>query len=441
MGEMKTSKVLYGLFIFLIALSLAFAFVAYNWNPEKALVDFSVAVVGFIVALLALDIALRTYTSIDSVNAITKMDGNILDNERYVTSLPELLTSFTAVDSASLSEDLFESIENQLKAKTGSAIQLADTLQYLVDVIVIFPAIFNSDHARTDDYDKRMRGILKSLEKSQRKFVQISKGSSIQITEVIKLFKAVVSYQRVVASGRLNVHSDLLHVRGEILRNPVTRTVYNNYVGLYYNKKGMHTLQKALNESAVDLLSIDNLEELISSLDSLSSEDKEQAMMYFEFAKDSLEKALKISHDDIMWPGFINYNLGRTCFFLNLLSEGSIEWQSYMADAIKHRAILNRLIEDIFEEHHHENNCQRLAPHLRNFFYYQEELARLVSVNLMLVSHNIKRSDISYRGNFPFREASRNSCYDFLSIEGFSKISKYQDDIRARIEGHRSGGP
>ncbi len=437
---MKTSKVLYGLFIILIALSLAFAFVAYSWNPEKALVDFSVAVVGFIVALLALDIALRTYTSIDSVNAITKMDGNILDNERYVTSLPELLITFKAIDSISLSEELFESIENQLRTKTGSAIQLADTLQYLVDLIVLFPAIFNSDRAKTDDYDKRMRRILKSLEKSQRKFVQISKGSSIQITEVIKLFKAVVSYQKVVASGRLNVHSDLLHVRGEILRNPVTRTVYNNYVGLYYNKKGMHTLQKALNHTAADLLSIAGLEELISNLDSLSSEDKEQAMMYFEFAKNNLEKALKISHDDIMWPGFINYNLGRTCFFINLLSEGSIEWQGYMADSIRHRAILNRLIEDIFEEHRHGSSCKSLAPHLRNFFYYQEELARLVSVNLMLVSKNIKQIDISYRGNFLFRDASRDSHTDFLSVEGFSKTSEYQNDIRARIEGHSSGG-
>ncbi|MDI5834428.1 hypothetical protein ODY93_23045, partial [Shewanella xiamenensis] len=77
-------------------------------------------------------------------------------------------------------------------------------------------------------------------------------------------------YQSFVANGNFNIHADLLHVRGPILRNPVTKTIYHNYLGLYYNKKGMHLLKESLSMGARDILSIDGLDSVRSNIDSLS---------------------------------------------------------------------------------------------------------------------------------------------------------------------------
>lgn len=50
--------------------------------------------ISLLVAVLAFDISLRTYTSIDAVNSMTRMDGNIMENENYRTNLITLLKDF-----------------------------------------------------------------------------------------------------------------------------------------------------------------------------------------------------------------------------------------------------------------------------------------------------------------------------------------------------------
>ncbi|BDQ67529.1 hypothetical protein NUITMVS3_42810 [Shewanella xiamenensis] len=212
------------------------------------------------------------------------MDGNILDNERYVTSLPELISQYKSKNEKDLDEKLFESIERKLKRDSNTAVLFADTLQYLIDLIVLFPAVFNAADTDKKRYKKRMDKILKDIDKQRDILQSISKGNSIQIIETIKLFKAVVSYQSFVANGNFNIHADLLHVRGPILRNPVTKTIYHNYLGLYYNKKGMHLLKESLSMGARDILSIDGLDSVRSNIDSLSPSVIEELLMYLRSA-------------------------------------------------------------------------------------------------------------------------------------------------------------
>jgi len=45
--------------------------------------ELMIAVVSLAVALIALYISLRTFYSIDEVNAISRMDGNVMENPRY----------------------------------------------------------------------------------------------------------------------------------------------------------------------------------------------------------------------------------------------------------------------------------------------------------------------------------------------------------------------
>jgi hypothetical protein len=141
---MRTSKIIYFTIFILVMFSSCIAVWVYYLKEGKDLLSFTISTVGFCIALLALFIAVRTYTSIDSVNNISKMEGNILDNEHYVTSLPELINQFKSKDEKTLDKELFDSVEYKLKKESGTAVLFADTLQYMIDLIVLFPAVFNA---------------------------------------------------------------------------------------------------------------------------------------------------------------------------------------------------------------------------------------------------------------------------------------------------------
>lgn len=427
---MRTSKILYITIFILVLFSALVAVWVYYLEEGKDLLNFTISTVSFCIALLALFIAVRTYASIDSVSNISKMEGNILDNENYVTSLPELINHYKSKDENSLDKEIFTSIEHKLKKESFTAVLFADTLQYMIDLIVLFPAVFNASETDKESYRKRMDNILKNVDKQRDVLQSISKGNSIQITESIKLLKAVVAYQSFVAAGNFNIHSDLLHVRGPILRNPVTKTIYHNYLGLYYNKKGMHLLRDALNMKSMDILSIDGLAWVKSNLNSIEPSVIEEINMYLTSACEQFDRALKISSEDVMWPGFINYNKARTLYFLGLLSDSKESWEDVMDDAIASRSRLNRLIDEILTIDR-EGDAQVVDTHLRKFFLYQEELARLVKLNLLFAEKNGKNntSSILYKGTDLESTGKEGVESLFMEIENFPIIKRYQEKI------------
>lgn len=427
---MKRTNILYITIFLLVLFSGCLAIWVYYLREGKDLLNFTISIVGFCIALLALFIAVRTYTSIDSVNNISKMDGNILDNERYVTSLPELISQYKSKNEKDLDERLFESIERKLKRDSNTAVLFADTLQYLIDLIVLFPAVFNAADTDKKRYKKRMDKILKDIDKQRDILQSISKGNSIQIIETIKLFKAVVSYQSFVANGNFNIHADLLHVRGPILRNPVTKTIYHNYLGLYYNKKGMHLLKESLSMGARDILSIDGLDFVRSNIDSLSPSVIEELLMYLRSACEQFDRALKISCEDVMWPGFINYNKARTLYFINLISESKESWIDVMDDAVKSRSRLNRLIDEVLTVNQ-AGKAEVIDTHLRQFFLYQEELSRVIKLNLMLSDgeNKSKNSPIIYRGSNIENLQKEELMKLFINVDSFPSIKSYQEKV------------
>lgn len=415
----------------LVALSSAFAIWIYYIKEGKDLLNFTISIVGFCIAVLALFIAVRTYTSIDSVNNISKMDGNILDNENYVISVPELVIKFQCDDEKTLEKELFKSIELKLKRESDTAVLFADTLQYMIDLIVFFPAVFNASDIDKGAYRKRMDCILAEVERRSSILHSISKGNSIQITETIKLFKAVISYQSFVSDNKFNVHADLLHVRGPILRNPVTKTIYHNYLGLFYNKKGMFLIGESLGLNGINLLSIDGMKLVSEKINLMSPSSKEDAIMYLKSACEQFEKALVSCEDDIMWPGFINYNKARTMLFLCLLTSEENDWLGVMNSSIESRSRLNRMIDEVLTVNN-AGQYQVTNTHLRQFFMYQEELARMVKLNILLgieSSTSDVWSSVSYRGSNLQGKPKEELERLFQSIDGFSIVSQYQNDL------------
>ena len=432
---MRTSKMLYFTILLLVLLSAFLAVWVYDLKEGKDLLSFTISTVSFCIAVLALFITVRTYTSIDSVNNISKMEGNILDNENYVTSLPELINQFKSQDENTLEKEIFDSIEHKLKKESETAVLFADTLQYVIDLIVLFPAVFNASETNKVLYKKRMDTILSEVDRRCEILHSVSKGNSIQITETIKLFKAVVSYQSFVADDNFNIHADLLHVRGPILRNPVTKTIYHNYLGLYYNKKGMHLLRESLNMNSVDILSIDGLELAQKNINTIEPSILEEVSMYLKSAAEQFDKALKVSSEDVMWPGFINYNKARTVYFLALLSNSELNWLDILDEAIESRSRLNRLIDEILMIDR-SKPANIVSTHLREFFLYQEELARTVKLNILL-SDNLTRQNnapILYKGVNISDISNEKLTGLFVSIQKFSTVSTYQEKIISRLK-------
>ena len=432
---MRTSKMLYFTILLLVLLSAFLAVWIYDLKEGKDLLSFTISTVSFCIAVLALFITVRTYTSIDSVNNISKMEGNILDNENYVTSLPELINQFKSQDENTLEKEIFDSIEHKLKKESETAVLFADTLQYVIDLIVLFPAVFNASETNKVLYKKRMDTILSEVDRRCEILHSVSKGNSIQITETIKLFKAVVSYQSFVTDDNFNIHADLLHVRGPILRNPVTKTIYHNYLGLYYNKKGMHLLRESLNMTSVDILSIDGLELAQKNINTIEPSILEEVSMYLKSAAEEFDKALKVSSEDVMWPGFINYNKARTVYFLALLSNSELNWLDILDEAIESRSRLNRLIDEILMIDR-SKPANIVSTHLREFFLYQEELARTVKLNILL-SNNLTRQNnapILYKGINISDISNEKLTGLFVSIQKFSTVSTYQEKIISRLK-------
>jgi len=432
---MRTSKMLYFTILLLVLLSAFLAVWVYDLKEGKDLLSFTISTVSFCIAVLALFITVRTYTSIDSVNNISKMEGNILDNENYVTSLPELINQFKSQDENTLEKEIFDSIEHKLKKESETAVLFADTLQYIIDLIVLFPAVFNASETNKVLYKKRMDTILSEVDRRCEILHSVSKGNSIQITETIKLFKAVVSYQSFVADDNFNIHADLLHVRGPILRNPVTKTIYHNYLGLYYNKKGMHLLRESLNMTSVDILSIDGLELAQKNINTIEPSILEEVSMYLKSAAEQFDKALKVSSEDVMWPGFINYNKARTVYFLALLSNSELNWLDILDEAIESRSRLNRLIDEILMIDR-SKAANIVSTHLREFFLYQEELARTVKLNILLSNNSTRQNNapILYKGVNISDISNEKLTGLFVSIQKFSTVSTYQEKIISRLK-------
>jgi len=371
------------------------------------------------IALIALYIALRTFSSIDQVDKLGKMDGNVLDNERYITSIVELTNEFKESDNIQLANNLFKSIENRLRSDSKTASDFADTLQHMIDLIVLFPAVFNSkENNNSINYDARMEFILELVkERHERFLLSVNKGSLIQISEAIKLFKAVNNYQKKVSKKDFNVNSDLLLVRGAMLKNPVTRTIYHNYLGLVFHKKALNLI----NIKEKDTLSINAIKEIVNG--DFDASTKENIVVYLNYANEQFNKAILASKEDIMWSGFINFNKARSLFLISLLSKNN-NWLEILDMSINARNQLNFFIGEALNLN---NGSEKTETYLYKFFKYQEEYARIVKLNF-LTGTDVFDKSYTYRG-IKFNELNKKdkkSLFEKNTTVDFGNITKYK---------------
>jgi hypothetical protein len=352
-------------------------FLFYNIYPLKQNeILFTTTVVGLVVSFAAFVIAMLTYTSIDSVNVITQMEGNVLENDSYVTSFTSLLREFNMEDPDRAADEIFQKLEQRFSKNSRTAIDFASHLQYFIDLIVFFPYLFRS----SDETEARMDKLLLIIDQRKRALLSISSGNLILIDETVKLIGSIISYQKLSKSkGQLG--SSILDVRGTMLKNSVTQTVYYNYLGLYYNTKANSILRRKFELGHINFFSIKGLQEVKYKVNWMSDEEIELFTLYLLEAKNAFQKAMNFGKSDVMWEGFIKYNEARSTYLLKLVHsqyEGK-NWDEIMNEALIARNRITILSKDIFEEEE--------RPHLQEAFHFEKLLAGLVKINILLVEN------------------------------------------------------
>jgi len=355
--------------LFLLIIGTLAAIWLHTTKKQVDLTAFTIAVLSAVISLVALFVALQTYISIDSVNSITKMEGNILDNEHYVTCIPELIAMYKQTDEIALREAILGQMTRNLREHSNTAVNFADTLQGMIDVLVLFPAIDLKSQTRDTRYAKDIDWIIRRINNRADELQSISKGNSIQIREAVKLFTSVYEYQRAVATKSILEQTGLLQIRATMLCNPVSATVYHNYLGLYYRKCAMRLIAP---EDRADLQSLKHWGEVSRNM---HGADRERLRRYLSHAKEAFDRASNLSSSDPMWRGYILFNQARVEFIERVFfADSMVEPLKRMKDAINARATLNELIDEILVQ---QDDLSILQRH----YLYQEEYARQLYVN------------------------------------------------------------
>lgn len=328
---MKKNWLVFLIIIITTALCVAAASVAIIlWGNADTFSDkfgIMLSVVSMVVSVVALIYAMITYYSIDKVQAISSVEGNVLYNKKYTVAYPESIAFF---EDCSTSEDFCEKLfDLLLYNKTKNCREYAHRLQLVVDNLIWIA------YAEHDDiFYKKCNILIEKLESEKIRYSFINSGLSDIIEENMKMIKGVIDYQNHKIQNSF-VNSKLENIRGQLLENPVAAITYYDYLGLEY----MRRARGLLNDN--DIFTASKMNNIITLFNTAETEHiKENYLFMLEFSHDALEKAEVLSANDIIWKGYISYNLARVRIMKYLLKPTAQEKTNileYINSVIKNR--------------------------------------------------------------------------------------------------------
>ena len=391
------------------------------------LIIFIMTVISVWVAILAYHISIKTYVSIDAVNAISRMEGNVMENEGYRTNIAAHIRRFNAPQKEEVRKDLLSHIKKLFNHQHNiSGARLADNIQEVIDVIVLLPFIINSkDKQYSQESINEIDTFIASINEKIGSYEKISDGSCILMKESIKLIEAVFAYQK-IKSQQTSSTCTLMDVRGTMLKNAVSRTVYYNYMGLLYLTKATESILIHLGNDThhTNIYCID----ILNSIKNNSANSfPELTTSHLDTAIEHFKKASHIIEGDVMWNSFILFNIGRAEFLLNLISNGERgeNWISTMNSAINYRKRLNLILSDIL-------NAAQDKSYFQRAFIGEEHKARLMKMIFEIVSQkditNILGQTIHPKSEY--RDILSSEYIQKLPEDEFNLFSKHKCDIQ-----------
>ena len=294
-------------------------------------VDFAVGISSIALALFALFFALFTFFSIASVEAMSRMDGNVLSNEHYGIQNAELIDRFIDIErQADFDKKLFDELLSLFEGRIFSSkrltnIQLTNNLQKVIDHLLWFAYV---DYGSIDVQHKMVK-LVKQLKKQMRQVRSLSGGSEHLIEENIEMILLILKYQFFKKLDPLSVNEifsvtrkHLINVRGGMLVNPVTKTTYYNYLGLEHFHKAQARIQQLRGIDKETHFSLPYLERIHFQLE---NEDSAYVLYHIKQSIEHFEKSLKSGKKDILWCGYIQYNLGRALILLRSIDQTAVD--------------------------------------------------------------------------------------------------------------------
>lgn len=344
-----------------------------------------VAVVSLAVALLALYISLRTFYSIDEVNAISRMDGNVMENPRYQPNILGAVFRFPQTDFTETSEYLMSYMEQLFSNKREqSGAHLADNVQEIADLLVLIPYFIKDNSAVQQD---RVSALLATIRHKVDNFKEISDGSCKLLEETVSLIDSVFAYQR-MNDLKKYAPPKLLEIRGSIFINPVTRVLYYDYLGLYFLRRAFFVISGKISPT---------LKETAICMQKSTEEEKSMALVYSSKASESFKRANENIGDDMVWTGYICFNIARAEYLTQNLKESFGEaadnvWEQYIDESIRSWMTSNKIIA----EHFSSKYPNRKPSWLQQAFMSEENFVRLSKIVMQI----LKQQPLTdYNGN------------------------------------------
>ena len=332
------------------------------------IMTFAIGVMSLIISVVALLVALSTYFSIDSVNAISSMEGNVLCNENYNAEYALLIEKYShCKNQDELEVALFEHLHSELKNNSKTCMEFTDTIQDILDHILWYAYV----DTRTERYRAHVNEIISLLNEKYESFSAISNGNQYLLKEHIKLIMNVLNYQSVAHEGSIiSPNGEMLNVRGRMFLNTVSRTIYYDYLGLEYYRKAIKLLKSTTGFEGEEFV-LKNMKVIASH--SYTEDEKNELYIYLSKAGDSFDKACESSKEDILWNGYISFNKARVDL-LSMLIENKFDegWDESINAAISARySVMKIFVGDDVSSFLH---CE-----FKKEYYYAKALLLLIS--------------------------------------------------------------
>ena len=216
--------------------------------------------------------------------------------------------------------------------------QFTDRIQDILDHILWYAYVDTNE----DRCKKHVQDIMNILDRCYNEFSSISNGNQYVLQEHIKLIMNVLNYQSVTRDGSISdPKGEMLNIRGRMFTNPVSQTVYYDYLGLEYHKKAIAFLRKITGFKGEEFLQ-ENMKTLKSH--TYLEEEKNELELYLIKAKEAFEAAMISSADDILWKGYISFNKARIDLLTFIVNNNfQPGWDDSIREAIAARYAVMKL--------------------------------------------------------------------------------------------------
>lgn len=288
---------------------------------------------SFIIDLVAFIVSLYVFFSIDAVNEVTSMEGNVLEDADYSLAYASETRAFAQCRTQDeFAEVLFGKLE-AAKRKTKSCIDYADNLQLVIDKIIWF-AYIDVQKCQT-----QWDSLCEALDAERQKYVKLSSQLRYLLGENMKLIRQVNICQealKAASEGNADYTRPALDdIRGGMLGNPITRIVYYDYLGLQYMLYAQAIINEHIEGGHRDfsegyLLAIREANragayapEVLVDIDVLVS----KAIGCFEAAND-------LSRGNMLWESYISFNLARMYVLHHCVFCGDRGATNYQTEAL-----------------------------------------------------------------------------------------------------------